>query len=84
MIQSILETPTTLASNTSKIIFDEVDERNISATPYGWLCHQKGSPLYQLIGNNNCPRNGAAKFYISIKTNIKFSSTISRTVIISY
>lgn len=69
MIQSIQETPITLASNTSSIIFDEVDERDTSATPCGWLCHQKGSPLYQLIGNK-CACEGVKKFLISFNANI--------------
>ena len=69
MIQSILEAPITLASNTSKVIFDEIDERSEDATPCGWLCHQKGSPLYQLLGNNGCPCR-TQKYYINFNANI--------------
>lgn len=69
MIQSIIESPITLVSNTAKVIFDEVDERSADATPCGWLCHQNGSPLYQLLGNNGCPCN-TEKYKVSFNANI--------------
>lgn len=72
MIQSIQEAPITLASNTAKIVFDEVDERSESASPCGWLCHQVGSPLYQLLGNGGCPcnSNNVKKFEVSFNANV--------------
>lgn len=72
MIQSIQEAPITLTSNTDKIIFDDVDEQDKSATPCGWLCHQTGSPLYQLLGNNGCPCK-TEKYLVNFNANVSGS-----------
>ena len=49
VIQSVQERPVTLTNNTAPITFTNDDVRSRSATGCGWLCHQEGSPLYQLL-----------------------------------
>lgn len=49
VIQSVRELPITLTNNTAPITFTDDDIRSRSAGCCGWLCHQEGSPLYQLL-----------------------------------
>lgn len=49
MIQSILETITTLISNLASIIFPTDDVRTRSANCCGWLQHAEGSPMYKIL-----------------------------------
>lgn len=49
VIQSVQERPVTLTNNTTPITFTNDDVRSRSAGCCGWLCHQEGSPLYQLL-----------------------------------
>lgn len=50
MIESVQELPILLTNNSSAITFDVDDVRTRSANCCnGWLQHQQGSPLYQLL-----------------------------------
>lgn len=49
MIQSFLETITTLSGNNSAISFTNDDVRSRKANCCGWLQHAEGSPLYKLL-----------------------------------
>lgn len=49
MIQSILETITTLISNLASVIFPTDDVRTRSANCCGWLQHSEGSPIYKIL-----------------------------------
>lgn len=49
MIQSYLEEPTALTSNTSAIRFTTDCIQTRSATCCGWLQHSQGSPNYKII-----------------------------------
>lgn len=49
MIQSFLETITTLSGNNSAISFTNDDVRSRKANCCGWLQHTEGSPLYKLL-----------------------------------
>lgn len=50
MIQSVQELPITLTNNTASITFSADDIRTRSASCCnGWLQHQQGSPLYQIL-----------------------------------
>lgn len=51
VIQSVKELPITLTNNTAPITFTDDDVRSRSANCYcnGWLQHQQGSPLYQIL-----------------------------------
>lgn len=52
MIQSVQEIPLTLTNNTSAITFTNDTIRTRSACQNncnGWLCHNEGNPLYQLV-----------------------------------
>lgn len=49
MIQSVLETITTLTSNNSSVIFTDDDVRTRRANCCGWLQHDEGSPLYKIL-----------------------------------
>ena len=51
MIESVQELPLTLISNSAPITFsvDDVRTRSASCCCNGWLQHQQGSPLYQLL-----------------------------------
>ncbi len=53
MIQSILNEPLTLSSNSSPIVFDATDVRTRCAycSNGGWLDHQEGTPLFKIFGN---------------------------------
>lgn len=52
MIQSTQELPLTLTNNTSAITFSTDTIRTRSACQNncnGWLCHNQGNPLYQIV-----------------------------------
>jgi hypothetical protein len=49
MIQSFLETITTLIGNNSAISFTNDDVRSRKANCCNWLQHTEGSPLYKLL-----------------------------------
>jgi hypothetical protein len=52
MIQSVQELPLTLTNNTSAITFTNDTIRSRSACQNncnGWLCHNEGNPLYQVV-----------------------------------
>lgn len=50
VIQSVQEMPISLTNNTAKITFSDDDIRSRSANcQCGWLQHQQGSPLYQIL-----------------------------------
>lgn len=52
MIQSVQELPLTLTNNSSAIIFSNDTIRTRSACQNncnGWLCHNQGNPLYQIV-----------------------------------
>ena len=53
MIQTIINEPEVLTSNTSPIIFDTTDIRTRCAfcCNGGWLDYQNGSPLFKVFGN---------------------------------
>lgn len=50
VIQSVREMPVSLTNNTASITFSNDDVRSRSANcQCGWLQHQEGSPLYQIL-----------------------------------
>ena len=49
MIQSVLETITSLTSNNSPITFTNDDLRSRKANCCGWLQHDEGSPIYKIL-----------------------------------
>ena len=51
MIQSFLDTITTLASNSSPVSFanDDVRSRKANCNCGGWLQHSEGSPIYKIL-----------------------------------
>lgn len=49
MIQSVLETITSLVSNSSAVAFTNDDVRTRKANCCNWLQHDKGSPLYKIL-----------------------------------
>ncbi len=51
MIESVQELPITLTNNSAAITFsvDDIRTRSASCCNNGWLLHQQGSPLYQLL-----------------------------------
>jgi len=68
MIQTIINEPTALTSNTSPIVFDDTDIRTRCAfcSNGGWLDYQNGNPIFKIFGN------GYTGYY-----NVNFSATIS-------
>lgn len=51
MIQSVINEPLALTSNTSAVAFPIDDDRSRSACQNninGWLCHNEGNPQYQI------------------------------------
>ncbi len=68
MIQTIINEPTALTSNTSPIVFDDTDIRTRCAfcCNGGWLDYQNGNPIFKIFGN------GYTGYY-----NVNFSATIS-------
>lgn len=49
MIQSFVEAPLALTSNTSPIVFTDDDVRTRGATCQCWLQHGEGSPVYKIL-----------------------------------
>lgn len=49
MIESVINTPVALASNSSNVIFPIDDLRTKSANCCGFLQHVQGSPLYKVL-----------------------------------
>ena len=49
MIQSVLESITTLTSNSAPVSFNVDDLRTRSANCCNWLQHNEGSPLYKIL-----------------------------------
>ena len=49
MIQSVLESITTLTSNSSPITFTDDDVRTRKANCCNWLQHNEGSPIYKIL-----------------------------------
>lgn len=68
MIQTIINEPTPLVSNTSPIVFDDTDIRTRCAycSNGGWLDYQDGNPIFKLFGN------GYTGYY-----NVNFSASVS-------
>lgn len=68
MIQTIINEPEVLTSNTSPIVFDTTDIRTRCAfcSNGGWLDYQNGSPLFKVFGN------GYTGYYT-----VNFSASIS-------
>lgn len=48
MIESVINTPVALTSNSSVVTFND-DYRGNSANCCGWLSHTDGSPLYKIL-----------------------------------
>lgn len=68
MIQTIINEPLVLTSNTSPIIFDATDIRTRCAycSNGGWLDYQNGNPIFKVFGN------GYTGYY-----DINFSASVS-------
>lgn len=68
MIQTIINEPTPLVSNSSPIVFDDTDIRTRCAfcCNGGWLDYQEGNPNFKIFGN------GYTGYY-----DIDFSATVS-------
>ena len=68
MIQTIINEPTPLTSNSSPVVFDTTDIRTRCAycCNGGWLDYQNGNPIFKLFGN------GYTGYY-----NVNFSASIS-------
>lgn len=50
MIESVINTPVTLTSNSSNVIFtDDYRSRSANCSCNGWLSHNNGSPLYKIL-----------------------------------
>ena len=49
MIQSYIEGPVALTSNTSAVSFTTDDIKSRGATCTGWLQHSEGSPIYKIL-----------------------------------
>jgi len=54
VIQTIINTPKILTSNSSPITFDGISDisRCTLCCNGGWLSYQNGSPLFKILGNN--------------------------------
>ena len=68
MIQTIINNPLTLTSNTSPIVFDTTDIRTRCAycSNGGWLDYANGNPIFKIFGN------GYTGYY-----DVDFSASIS-------
>ena len=66
MIQTIINEPLALTSNTSPIIFDAINIRTRCASCCGWLDYENGSPNFKIFGS------GYNGYY-----NANFSATVS-------
>lgn len=55
MIETIINEPKALVSNSSAVVFDGISSisRNTPCCNGGWLNYQKGSPLFKIIDNND-------------------------------
>lgn len=51
MIESVINTPVALTSNSSNVIFtvDDYRSRSANCNCNGWLQHTQGSPLYKIL-----------------------------------
>lgn len=69
MIESIQELPITLSSNSAAITFsaDDVRTRSANCCNNGWLQHQQGSPLYQILDGGY--------YEVSLNTNVSSATT---------
>ena len=54
MIQTIINEPTPLTSNSSAVVFDDTDIRTRCAfcSNGGWLDYENGNPNFKIFGNN--------------------------------
>lgn len=52
-IQSTITTPITLATNDSKIAFQNDRRTRSTQGCNGWLCHAEGSPVYKIVKAGN-------------------------------
>ena len=68
MIQTVINEPTPLVSNSSAIVFDTTDIRTRCAycCNGGWLDYQNGNPIFKIFGN------GYTGYY-----DVNFSASIS-------
>lgn len=70
MIQSVLETITTLTSNSATISFTNDDVRTGRANCCNWLQHSEGSPIYKILTGG--------LYKVSFNTNV--TSSVAGTV----
>lgn len=49
MIESVINTPVTLTSNSSTVAFEKTSLRTRNANCCGFLSHTEGSPLYKIL-----------------------------------
>ena len=70
MIETIINTPKILASNSSAVVFDGVSTigRCTPCCNGGWLSYQNGSPLFKILDKNYTGRY-----------EVNFSATVSST-----
>jgi hypothetical protein len=66
VIETIINEPVALTSNTSPVVFDETDIRTRCASCCGWLDYQNGNPNFKIFGN------GYTGYY-----DVEFSASIS-------
>ena len=66
MIETIINEPLLLTSNTSPITFDETDIRTRCASCCGWLDYSNGNPNFKIFGN------GYTGYY-----DVEFSASVS-------
>ncbi len=68
MLETIINEPTPLVSNSSAIVFDNTDIRTRCAfcSNGGWLDYQNGNPIFKIFGN------GYNGYY-----NVNFSASVS-------
>ena len=62
-IQSTINTPLTLASNSSAITFQHDRRTRSTQGCDGWLCHGEGSPVYKLVKSGNYKTTFTATVY---------------------
>lgn len=77
MIQTIINEPLTLTSNSSPIVFDATNIRTRCAycCNNGWLDYENGNPIFKIFGNNY---NG----YYNVNFNASVSSATAGVVAI--
>ena len=66
MIETIINSPEILTSNTSPVVFDETDIRTRCASCCGWLDYSNGNPNFKIFGN------GYTGYY-----DVEFSASVS-------